>query len=320
MTAASVVIPTYNREQQLVDTIRYVLANTYPDFEVIVVDQTKEHTPEVTEALHAFEDDERFRYIQLPVANLPYARNVGLQATEGEVIIYVDDDVELDPDFIAHHVKRFTDPNVGAVAGRIITPGIGSGNDFSSKPRPGRLNWDGHNETHFNQTSYSGEVEWGQGCNMSFRRTVLEQADGFDERFTQNAIHEEVDAFTRVRATGRMAVFEPQASLVHLKEASGGCRSQENELRYLFSLYRNKSLHFMKNTGWVGWTKYTVRALRMMYSATRIKDLGAKGLSMLMAAHLTGAWLCFSSDNLQLSRSIEPEYKPRSVAPISSEL
>ena len=298
---ASVVIPTYNREQQLVDSIAYVLANTYPDFELIVVDQTEQHTPAVASALNEFQQDDRFRLVELPVANLPFARNVGLRAAEGEVVIYVDDDVELGPDFIAQHVKRYTDPTVGAVAGRIVTPGIDNGNGSSPKPKPGRLNWDGHNESHFNQSVYSGEVEWGQGCNMSFRRTALEHAGAFDERFTQNAIHEEVDAFTRVRATGHKAVFEPEALLVHLKEASGGCRSQQDELRYLCSLYRNKSLYFIKNTGWSGWMRYTLRVLSIIYSAARMKGLGVEGFFRLVGAHTAGVYAHYAEDQRELS-------------------
>ena len=292
-TCASVVIPTYEREQQLVDTIEYVLANTYSAFEVIVVDQTREHTPDVAAALEDFQRDRRFRYVQLPLANLPLARNVGLRLARGEVLIYVDDDVELDDDFVAAHVARYEDEGVGAVAGRIITPGVGAARAalegaVANRPLPGRLSPDGNNESHFNQTEYDGEVEWGQGCNMSFRKQALEAIGGFDERFVQTAIHEEVDVFCRIRERGWRAVFEPRASLIHLKEASGGCRHQEQKVSRMESTYRNKSLFFFKHEGWKGWLRYSAHQFRAAYSAIRIQGWPWRVGRQLLESHLRG--------------------------------
>ena len=308
MRAASVVIPTYNREQQLVETIEYVLATPYPDFEVIVVDQTDEHTPEVAAALEEFQHDDRLTYIQLPIANLPLARNVGLNEAQGDVIIYVDDDVELDPDFVAAHVKRYADASVGAVAGRIITPNVGpdenSSGALAGRPRPGRLRVDGNHESHFNQTAYTGDVEWGQGCNMSFRRTALVESGAFDERFTGNAFHEEVDAFVRVRDQGYRAVFEPEARLVHLKEATGGCRSQQDQVEYLCTVYRNQSLFYFKNQGWTGWMRYTRHRFLAMYSAMRIHDLPITALGRFMQAHGMGVRAAYRDDPRGLTRQL----------------
>jgi GT2 family glycosyltransferase len=239
---ATVIIPTYNREQQLVDTIRYVLANTYPEFEVIVVDQTKEHTPEITAALHAFKGDARFRYIQLPVANLPYARNVGLYAAKGQVIIYVDDDVELESDFIARHTKPYQDSEVGAVGGRILTQGYES-EDHATEVAPiGRLSKYGPIQGHFYREGPICDIEWGMGCNMSFRYGALMEVGGFDERYTGVAKHEDADAFVRVRQQGYKAVFAPSAKLIHLKSPGGGCRSDQEFLSRHRSILRSQAL------------------------------------------------------------------------------
>ena len=305
----SVVIPTYNREQQLVDSIKYVLANTYPDFELIVVDQTEEHTPAVASALNAFRQDDRFRYVQLPIANLPLARNVGLRHAEGEIIIYVDDDVELESDFIAAHAERYEDPTVGAVAGRIITPGMGAyqatEEQLSDRPPPGRLRLDGQHETHFNQTEYTGEVEWGQGCNMSFRRSALLEIDGFDERFIKNATHEEIDVFVRLRHAGGKVVFEPSACLRHLVTRTGGCRSTVAEVAHQKTTYRNMSLFFIKNYGLRGWGRYTLYALRAMYSFVRINRLSPVRYVELVRGHLDGVRSLWKDKGDQYSSKLD---------------
>ncbi|BBM69332.1 glycosyltransferase family 2 protein [Rhodothermus marinus] len=270
----SVVIPTYRRTDTLFDTINMVLKNNYENFEVIVVDQTEEHPERIISHLGRLKYDRRFKYIKISIPNLPLARNVGLRYAKGDVIIYIDDDVELGEDFIAAHVRRYEDPQVGAVAGRIVDINSPLANEsdehLKNRPRPGRIKSDGHLITRFNQVGYYGEVEWGQGCNMSFRRVALEEVGGFDERFTHTAICEEVDVFCRIRKKGWKAVFEPDAQVTHLVNNTGGCRSQREIRDRLLSHYRNRTLFLLKNLGLWVWCKHFLLQLRAIYSATRI--------------------------------------------------
>jgi len=240
---ASVVIPTYKREQQLVDTIEYILADRYSEFEVIVVDQTKNHTPQVADAIETFQQDSRFRYVQIPIANLPLARNVGLRLAQGDVIIYVDDDVKLEPSFIAAHVACYEDTKIGAVGGRILNV-QGRASDPTGSAKPGQILPDGTRTTHFYKTERA-YIDWGMGCNMSFRRSALEDINGFDERYTKAAKHEDIDAFVRIRKAGYLAVFEPSACLTHLKTSQGGCRSETEEIERARSYLRSEALFYM---------------------------------------------------------------------------
>jgi GT2 family glycosyltransferase len=257
----SVVLATYNRGQQLIDTIEHVLDNTYPDFEIIVVDQTRNHKPEVTTALMAFQGDRRYRYVQLSIANLPLARNVGLRLARGEIIIYVDDDVIVGRDFINQHVRPYYDPTVGAVGGRIITQGYEPDANGVVSAAVGRLGKYGPLQGHFYKEGPPCKIEWGMGCNMSFRRVALEQAGGFDERYKESAKHEDVDAFVRVRREGYKAVFAPDAQLIHLKSPSGGCRSNADFKRQRSNRLRCEALiatclHGSRPTALVGILKY----------------------------------------------------------------
>jgi len=296
----SVIIPTYKRGMILIKSIQCILKNRYPSFEVLVIDQTESHDPEVHGQLKYLDASGQIRWVRLPIPSLPLARNVGLQRAQGDIILYCDDDIFVDPEFIAAHVSRYNDPRVAAVAGRVITPNrTDSWNletfDLSalasvrgSRPRPGRLSPDGNNESHFDQTGYHGEVEWGQGCNMSFRRSALLEAGGFDERYTGTAIHEEVDAFVRVRSLPHRAVFEPGAWMIHFKHSNGGCRHQSEEIDRLCSTYRNKSLFFWKTGNLIGWMRYTRFQLPAMYSAIRINHFPASTIFRFVSAHLGG--------------------------------
>ncbi|BBM69333.1 glycosyltransferase family 2 protein [Rhodothermus marinus] len=306
---ASVIIPTYNRDHLLIDTIQYVLRNNYKAFEVVVVDQTRGHPERIMNHLQRLRCDSRFKYIKISLANASLARNVGLRYAKGDVIIYIDDDVELAEDFIAAHVRRYEDPQVGAVAGRVVelgTPLVHEPDErLRDRPRPGRLRPDGTGETHFNQVGYRGEVEWGQGCNMSFRRAALEQIGGFDERYA--VIREDVDVFYRIRKKGWKAVFEPDAKVTHLKESKGGWRSEEFDK--ILDQYTSRSLFAIKNQGWKGWLHYFSYQPRAMYSLIRMHNLSYAKLLKMIKSQFKGIYYNYFVDPYRFSKKVYIEYK-----------
>jgi len=102
----SVIIPTYNRESQIVDTVTSVLKQTYQNFEIIIVDDASEdHTVKVANSI----DDSRINVVVLPSntrGTLP--RNIGINRSIGEYIALLDSDDLWEPnklekqlDFIA---------------------------------------------------------------------------------------------------------------------------------------------------------------------------------------------------------------------------
>ncbi len=88
-----------------------------------------------------------------------------------------------------------------------------------------------------------------RGCNMSFRRSVFYQHGlRFDERFQGSAVREESDFCLRVRKTGLIIWYEPEAHLVHLGEETGGCHDiSTRSLRYQTTFYHNHFLMALKN-------------------------------------------------------------------------
>ncbi|MGL4503439.1 MAG: glycosyltransferase family 2 protein, partial [Planktothrix sp.] len=67
----SVIIPTYNREQVLRETLTEVLQQTYPNFEVLVVDQTSTHEPETQAYLEQLTQAGKIQWYRLDWASLP---------------------------------------------------------------------------------------------------------------------------------------------------------------------------------------------------------------------------------------------------------
>ena len=308
---ASVIIPTYNREQQLVDTIEYVLGNTYPAFELIVVDQTEEHKEEVAEKLNALQSDDRFQYVQLPIANLPLARNVGLHVSQGEIIVFIDDDVELDTDFIAAHVTQYESDDVAAVGGRIIDRGTRV-EDKSGDSTPGQLEPDGTRTPYF-WKEQPATIGWGMGCNMSFRRSVLDEIGGFDERYTGIAKNEEIDVFSRLQQAEYRVTFAPDARVIHLNAASGGCRSREEALKRAGNVLRCEALFMMQHVGQHsihGFFHVVKNGLHQAkHTASSLPSTSAyhylKNLSQLWIAYLLGIHSHFFDGADRLSRQVD---------------
>ena len=115
-TPVSVVVPTYGRSDLLEDALRSIEAQTYPEVELIVVD---DYSPIPVEHLIADMDlsiDEVrcLRHEENRGANA--ARNTGIQEASGDVIAFLDDDDRWDPSYLARVVAAFDDPDIGLVS------------------------------------------------------------------------------------------------------------------------------------------------------------------------------------------------------------
>ena len=86
----SVVIPVYNGEKTLMNTLEGVLKQTYPFFEVIIVDDGSDKS--VESFLHSLSEDKRIRIFRTERSNANIARNYGIGKSQGEYIAMLDAD------------------------------------------------------------------------------------------------------------------------------------------------------------------------------------------------------------------------------------
>ncbi len=86
----SVIIPMYNREKTIERAVESILKQTYPNFEIIIVDDcSKDNSVQVVEKIQ----DERIKLIRSREnGGACVARNIGIQAAEGKVIAFQDSD------------------------------------------------------------------------------------------------------------------------------------------------------------------------------------------------------------------------------------
>ena len=86
----SVVIPTYGRDEVLVETVQRVLAQDPPAAELVVADQTPRHGPGAERELARLAADGAIEWLRLETPSIPRAMNAGLLRARSEVVLYLE--------------------------------------------------------------------------------------------------------------------------------------------------------------------------------------------------------------------------------------
>jgi glycosyltransferase involved in cell wall biosynthesis len=209
----SLVIPTFKREDVLVDCLRTVLNQKVQPFEILVVDQTTDHKESTSTFLKNHESN-IFRLIQA-IPSLTKARNTGAQSARGSHLVFIDDDTLLPDDFISNYQRSFTDGYM-AVQGGITEPGK---QIIADRPPwfSNRGFWHGASTC-----VTVGLTNIFTGANFGVSRDVYCKLSGFDEGYEGVALREDSDFGLRCHASGCNIRFDPSCRLFHRRESTGG--------------------------------------------------------------------------------------------------
>jgi peptidoglycan-N-acetylglucosamine deacetylase len=114
----SVLIPAYNEEEVIVQTVTSALASDHPHMEIVVVnDGSVDRTRELLE--ENFGSDPRVRIIHQQNLGKPAALAHALEMATSPILVTIDADTSVDPKAVSKLVRNFADPRVGAVAGNV---------------------------------------------------------------------------------------------------------------------------------------------------------------------------------------------------------
>lgn len=212
--AVSVVIPTYNRRRRLAAALSGLAAQEPVDggFEVIVVDDGS--TDGTTDYLSSSMTPLRVTARRQPNSGPAAARNRGIEAAKGELVVFIDDDVVPVPGFLASHLHRHeqTDDDL-VVIGPMNTPA-----DFPLSPW---VRWEQSmlykQYDAMKRGDYEATARQFYTGNASVARRHLEAAGGFDTTFRRA---EDVELAYRLAAHGLHFTFVPEAMVLHYAERS----------------------------------------------------------------------------------------------------
>jgi GT2 family glycosyltransferase len=216
----SVILPTCGREALAVECLRSILAGDFADFEVVVVDQDPARSLE-QKLREAFPGERRIRCLWIEVMALDRARNEGLARARGEILVFADDDVEVDRGWLTAYAAAFASPHApGAVAGRL--------EPRWAEDRPGWLPGDREYILGiYNRLPEDGlvplpEGELPIGANFAVRKSVAEAVGGFDESmdFSYSRRRSMISGgdsllCLRIRRQGHPIVYQPAARAWH---------------------------------------------------------------------------------------------------------
>lgn len=115
--SVSVIVPTYNRGDLLREHTASVLAQDYPSFELICVDDgSKDDTREVLEECRAM-DSTRVQVLRIEDGGPGPARNAGVAAAKGDMLLFTDDDVLVPESGVSGMLARFEALGCDALCG-----------------------------------------------------------------------------------------------------------------------------------------------------------------------------------------------------------
>lgn len=207
----SVAIPTYRRDQVLVDTVRHLVAMQRPPREILVIDQSERHEESTAAQLAQWHNEGTIRWLRLARPSIPAAMNAGLLAATQPVVLFLDDDIVPEPDLLAAHCAAHQERSGIIVAGRVLQP-WDEGPDLREPGKP------------FAGTQPQWVAEF-MGGNFSVPRDIAITTGGFDENFVRVAYRFEAEFAHRWLARGGRIRYEPRAGIRHLKVEAGGTRS-----------------------------------------------------------------------------------------------
>ena len=223
----SVVICTRNRPDSVRITLRSILACRYPEehWEVIVVDNAAEADPSIEAAAKEADGRIPVKVVHEPIAGLSNARNCGVRHSSGEIVVFGDDDVEVDRDWLATLAAPFVgDERVGATSGLTLpgaleTPVQRWTEGFGGRSRPLQVRrFDLSAPPADNPLFPFTMGEFGAGRNMAFRRGLLEEIGGFDPALGPGSVAhdgDDIEALLRVLLSGHAIVNDPAAIVWH---------------------------------------------------------------------------------------------------------
>lgn len=216
----SVIICTYNRERYLYNVLRSIAAGGYNDYEIVLVNNNSTDGTE-TECRRFQEDYPQvaFRYCVEEQQGLSYARNRGIQESRGDILVYVDDDALVNPEYLQTYATFFERHPEAVAAGGPILPQY----DGCEEP-----DW----MSHYTRQLVTGKLDLGSrerefpggafpgGGNAAYRKAVFDEVGLFNVELGRKGNSligaEEKDLFDKMTSRGMKFYYLPTAILYHL--------------------------------------------------------------------------------------------------------
>jgi len=306
----SIIIPTYNRADELRETIRSIAKlNVDGDWELLVVDNNSpDHTRAVVEGEQA-SFPATLHYIFEPEQGRYAALNTGIRAAKGNIVATTDDDARVEPDWLTRAAAGLDALGCDYVGGKVLP--LWKGPRPSWLPNQPGPHWAVLALQDHGQAPREFGVDglpWPLGINTAARREAYERIDLFDNRLGRKAgtlrNQAQREWHLRARAAGMHGFYVPEMVVHHVVEAERLNKQYFRRWYYWHGISRailfaklgvdmdapdNSRLDFSKVPQLGGVPRYMYRTL-----VTRVKEyIKARLRGDSVAAFEHELWLCF---------------------------
>jgi glycosyltransferase involved in cell wall biosynthesis len=275
LPAISVVICTRDRTAMLRRCLAAIMALDYPDFEILVVD----NSPTTEETANFVRGLPNVRYLREDRQGLDWARNCGLREARNEIIAYTDDDTQADPLWLRGLAAAFSEPGVGAVTGLVLPMELDGEEQVYFEDHYGGMGKGFDPWVRYRSSLRDRDLLWssacGVGANMAFDRQLLIRIGSFDPALdvgTATRGGGDIEMFHRVLASGAGFAYAPEAFVWHQHRSGvAALRRQLSDngsgfAAYLLTAARNRTVARHKIVGFAlrdwGYAHFIKRMLR----------------------------------------------------------
>jgi GT2 family glycosyltransferase len=221
----TVVVCTREHPAELARCLDSLLAQRYPRFRVLVVDNAPTSRATYEVARQAAVKRGPVDYLVEPRPGLSHARNRAVAASPGQTLAWIDDDEVADPYWLSEVARALVEHPEADVVSGVIVPA-----ELATDPQLWFEQFGGHSKgrgftpdlfspaTAHRQSPLYPLPPFGTGANMTFRPGVIERIGGFDPALgagTPAMGSEDTLAFTQVLRAGGTIVYQPSALVRH---------------------------------------------------------------------------------------------------------
>jgi GT2 family glycosyltransferase len=207
----SIIVCSHERSGQLIEFIKSSNKLSYKNFETIVIDSSKRPISKKFQKMCSL-------YLHRPeLKPVCKKKNLAASNAKGDILIFTDDDCELDKKFLKSYEKAFLDKDISVCTGRAITH-----KDYKNELFDKCFNYNPGEESAIHKNSLF-IVPWkiGNGNNIAFRKNAFKDIGGWDENMgpgTDKWTSEDADLIYRTLKKGYIIKYVPEAVVYHKVE------------------------------------------------------------------------------------------------------
>lgn len=243
----SILVLNWNRPDLTIKAVESLIKNTLQNTEIIVIDNGSE--PQKARRLGKFCESKNIKFLEIGTNRFfGEGNNIGAEATSGEYLVFLNNDVQVGPDWLTPLLETIAlDPTVGAVGPKFVYPNgilqeagafvdkngnsvqIGKGQD-ADDPR-------------FN---LSREVHYVSAACLLMRKSDFLKIQGFNFIY-EPAYYEDTELCFSIRSLGKRVIYQPKSLVVHQESATTADPASSLKLNNISEINRLKFLNRWAN-------------------------------------------------------------------------